>query len=213
MAVGGVDHNQIDAGIDQRHGALEPVLADTGGGADAQSALFVLTGVRIGLGLLHILDGDQPDTAEGLVDHQQLLDAELMQEAPRLFGRHAFPHRDQIFLGHKLGNRLLAIGGETDVTIGQDTDQPAIPAFDHRNAGDAMMRHQDARLGQGLVGMDGDRIDHHAALIALDPANLFGLRGDVEILMDDAQAAGLRQRDGQTAFRDGVHGRRNQWNA
>ena len=154
MAVRGIDHHEIDAGIDQRLGARQTVGADAGGGADAQAALLVLAGVRIGLRLFHILDGDQADAAIGLVDHQQLLDAVLVQQAAGLFGRHAFAHGDQIFLGHQLGHRLLAIGGEADIAVGENADQLAIPALDHRNAGDAMLGHQRAGVRPGS-GRDG----------------------------------------------------------
>ena len=45
MAVRGVDDEQVDAGIDQPLGALEAVIADAGGGGDAQPALRVLGGI------------------------------------------------------------------------------------------------------------------------------------------------------------------------
>jgi hypothetical protein len=47
MAVRGVDHNEIDAGIDQPLRALEALVADRGRGRDAQTALAILAGVRI----------------------------------------------------------------------------------------------------------------------------------------------------------------------
>ena len=48
MAVRGIDDDEVDAGLDQPLGALEPLVADGGGGGDAQAALLVLAGVRIG---------------------------------------------------------------------------------------------------------------------------------------------------------------------
>ena len=81
MAVRGIDHDEIDAGRDQRFGAREALVADGGRGGDAQPALLVLAGVRIGDRLLDVLDGDQADAAILVVDHQQLLDAVLMQQA------------------------------------------------------------------------------------------------------------------------------------
>ncbi len=48
VAVRGVDHDHVDAGLDQLLGALEPVVADGGGGRDPQAALLVLAGQRIG---------------------------------------------------------------------------------------------------------------------------------------------------------------------
>ena len=42
MAMRGIDHDDIDAGIDQRLGAGEALFADAGRGRDAQPALLVL---------------------------------------------------------------------------------------------------------------------------------------------------------------------------
>ena len=44
MAVRGVDDDDVDAGVDQRLGALEAGVADRGRGGDAQAALLVLAG-------------------------------------------------------------------------------------------------------------------------------------------------------------------------
>ena len=62
-------------------------------------------------------------------------------------------------------------------------------------------------------GADGDRIHHHAAFIALHPADLLGLLLDGQILMDHAHAAGLGHGDGQARFGHRVHGGGNQGNA
>ena len=80
MAVRGVDHDEIDAGLDQLLGAVVALVADRGGGGDAQPALLVLAGVRIGDRLLDVLHRDQADAAILRVDHQQLLDAVLVQQ-------------------------------------------------------------------------------------------------------------------------------------
>ena len=62
-------------------GTVETLVADGRRGGDAQAALLVLAGVRIGDRLLHVLDGDQADAAVLVVDHEQLLDAVLVQQA------------------------------------------------------------------------------------------------------------------------------------
>ena len=69
--------------------------------------------------------------------------------------------------------------------------------FDDRNAGNAVLAHQRQRVGERFVRQDGDRIDHHAAFIALDLADLLGLRLRLHIAVDDADAAGLGERDGE----------------
>src|ERR1700732_3031429 len=79
MAVRGVDHHEIDARGDQLLGACEAQVADRRRRGDAQPALLVLAGVRIGDRLFHVLDRDEADAAVFVVDHQQFLDAVLVQ--------------------------------------------------------------------------------------------------------------------------------------
>ena len=69
MAVRGIDHQHVDAGIEQRLGALDAVLAGAGRGGDAQPPVLVLAGVGKALRLLDVLDGDEADAAIGVVDH------------------------------------------------------------------------------------------------------------------------------------------------
>ena len=68
MAVRGIDDEQVDAGLDQPLGAFETVIADVGGGGDAQPPLRILRGMRVELRLLDVLDGDQPDAFALFVD-------------------------------------------------------------------------------------------------------------------------------------------------
>ncbi len=58
----------------------------------------------------------------------------------------------------------------------------------------------------GSSGRDGDRVDDHAGLGALDLVDLAGLLLDGEIAVDDAHASLLRHGDGQARLGDGVHG-------
>ena len=41
----GVDHDDVDPGVEQRFGASQAVLAGAGGRGDAQPAMLVLAGV------------------------------------------------------------------------------------------------------------------------------------------------------------------------
>ena len=70
MAVGGVDHQHVDAGVEQRLGPGQPLVAGAGGGGDPEPPLFILAGVGVKLGLLDVLDRDQPDTAIVVVHDQ-----------------------------------------------------------------------------------------------------------------------------------------------
>ena len=76
-----------------------------------------------------------------------------------------------------------------------------------------MQIHQPLRVVERLVGMDGDRVHHHAGLEFLDPADFVRLVLDLEIAVDDADAAGLGHGDGEPAFGHRIHRRREQRNA
>ena len=159
--------------------------------------------------LFHVLHGDQPDAAILFVDHQQLLDAMLVQHPLRLVLADAFAHRHQVFMRHQFGDLLARIGGKPHVAVGQDADQLARHALgaadDHRNAGDAMILHQRQRVRQHGVGSDGQGIDHHAGFELLDLPHLRGLAVDIEIAVNDPDAARLRHRDRHPRLGDGIH--------
>ena len=92
---------------------VEALVADGGGGSDAQAALLVLAGVGIGDRLLDVLHGDETDAAILVVDHQQLLDAVLVQQALGLVLADALAHGDELVLGHQLGDVLARIGRQS----------------------------------------------------------------------------------------------------
>ena len=211
MAVRGVDDEAIDARRHQQFGALEALVADGRRGGDAQAPVGVLGGVGMGGRLLDVLDGDEADAFAVLVDDDQLFDAMLVQQAARLVACETpSPDRDDLRVISS-ADRLARIVGETHVAVGEDADQPARlavgAALDHGNAGDRGALHQRQRVGERRVGENGDRVDHHAALEALDLAHLFGLLLGREIAVDDADAARLRHGDGEPRLGDGVHRR------
>ncbi len=71
----------------------KPPLPGRGRGGDAQPSLLVLGGVRMGDLFLDVLDRDQADAAVMLVDDEELLDAELVQQALGLVLGHALAAR------------------------------------------------------------------------------------------------------------------------
>ena len=184
--------------------------ADAGGGGDAQPAQLVLVGQRVRVRLVHVLDGNQADAAIRLVHHQQLLDAVAVQQVARLLRVHPGLHGHQAVARHQLVDPRVGIGGEADVAVGQDADQPPGAGLHHRDAADVVLRLQRADVGQGLVGVDGDRVDHHAGFELLDLADLGGLLGGRQVLVDHPDAAKLGHADRHGAFGDGVHRRGDQ---
>ena len=190
MAMRGVDHHHIDLGVDQRFGAFETLVAHGGRGSDAKASGGVLGGIGIGNRLLDILDRDQSDAASGVIDHQQLFDPPLVQQP--------------VLGGHQLADGLARVLGKADVAIGQYPDQLAV-AIGHRDAADAVDGHDVLRLAQRGFGVDGDRIDHHAAFIALDRAHRSDLFVDFEIAVQHADPAQLRHGNCHVGFGYRVH--------
>jgi hypothetical protein len=84
MAVGRVDDERVDLGLDERRGALDGVRPDPDRGGDAQPAALVLGRERIRLALRDVLDGDEPLEAPLEVDDRELLDAVAAENRLRL---------------------------------------------------------------------------------------------------------------------------------
>ncbi len=191
---------------------VEAIIADGRRGGDPEAALVVLAGVRMVLGLLDVLHRDQPDAMIALVDDDQLLDAVLMQQAFGLLAVDLGADRDEAVLGHQLGDGLALVGREADVAIGEHADELAVAGavagtLDDGDAGDLVGAHQVERVGERGGRVDGHWIDDHARLEFLHHGHLLGLLGGLEISVDDADAAGLGDRDGELALGHRVHGR------
>ncbi len=152
MAVRGIDHDEVDAGIDQPLGAVETALADRGGGRDTQAPLRILAGERMRHRLFHVLHGDQADAAILIVDDNELFDAVLVQHPLRLVLADALAHGHEILVRHQFGDFLTRIGGKPHVAVGENADQLArravAAAGDDGNAGDAVVLHQRQRVRQ-----------------------------------------------------------------
>ena len=172
----------------------DAIGADAHGGAAAQAPVLVLGGGGVLLRLLDVLDGDEaPQLAAG-IDDQQLLDAVGVQQLLGFFQAGPLGHGDEL-LGHHGADRLLQVALEADVAVGDDADRAPVGGH-HRQARDLVPLHQLQRLGQLLVGADGDRVDDHAGLGLLDLLHLQRLLGDGQVLVNDADAALARHADG-----------------
>src|SRR5699024_9502543 len=140
VAVGGVDHQHIRAGLSQRAGALEGISEEADPGTDQQTPLAVLGGVGELLGLDEILDGDQPAQDAVVVDQRQALTLVLAQHGGRLL------RGDVLGSGEQLGGHHVADAGagpvrdgdETQVAVGADAQQ-AVLGVDHGQTGDPVL--------------------------------------------------------------------------
>ena len=205
MSVRRVDDQHVGAGLDQGVDPIVRVTTCADGSAHAQRAGAVLAGEREVLGLLEILGRDHALQFEVVVDDQHLLDAVLVQQPQNFLIRRAFAHRDEPLLRrHDFGNRRVELRLETDVATRNDANRHAV--VDDRHAGDAHGARQLEDLADRHVGRHRDRVAHHARLELLDHQDLPGLLLDGHVLVDDADAALLCQRDRESRFRHGVHG-------
>ena len=209
MSVGAVEHEHVHVGRDERLGPFERVLGDADGRADPQAAERVLARVGVLGGLLDVLDRDQAAQVELPVHHQELLDAVPVEDVLRLRQGRSDRHRDQVLARHHLGDGALDVAVEPQVAVGENPDQAPLVAavLGDRHARDAVLLHQLERLADPRFGGERDRIDDHAALRALDAVDFGRLRRNVEVLVDDPDAAELGHGDRHPRLRHGVHGR------
>ena len=171
--------------------------------------MVVARGVGKGGLLGDVLDGDQPLQAILAVDHQQALQAMLVQQRLRGLQRGALGHGDQLVARrHDVAHRRVIAGLEPQVAPGDDAHHA--PLIDDRKAADVQLVRQLHHLEHRVLRRDDHRIAQHAAFVALDLGHLRGLLLCGQVLVHDADAALLRHGDGQARLGDGVHRRRDQ---
>ena len=202
--MGAVEHQGVDARLDQRARAVEDVVGDANGGGAEQTAVLVLCGVRILYDLLYVLDGDEALEAEVFVHDGQLLDLVAAQDVLGLLERGALLAGDKALAGHDLADAGVHVLFKFHIPVGDDADEPPVRVHD-RHAGDAELRHEGVRLLKGVVGAKGEGVRDDAVFGALYHIHLLGLRVYRHALVDDADAALARYRDGHAVFRHGVH--------
>jgi hypothetical protein len=200
--VRGVHADDVHACADERLDAGLPIGADADRGPHEQPTLGVLGGVRVGLGLLEILDGDEPPEAAVLAGHEQLLDAVLVQERLARLEVGALPHGHEVRRHDRMDRAREALL-EADVPPRQDAHRLAVPH--HGESVDAVLPHQGHGVGEGLVRIHGDGVDDHARLGPLHPLDLPGLVLRGEVLVNEAEAAAAGHRDRELGTRDRVH--------
>ncbi len=212
VAVGRVDGRYVHSGLHQQIQPLQRLVADADGRRAQQPAALVGGAVGVVDLLENVFDGDQPLRAAVAVHQRQLFDAMAVQDGLGLFQAGADRGRYQSLTGHVIGDGLRAGRHEARVTVGQDAHQPAILVGDG-DAGDVVMAHQRLGLSQRGVGPQRQRIDDHARFGAFDLVHFLGLLGRGQVAMDDAKATQPGQSDGHRGLGDGVHRRRDDWNA
>jgi hypothetical protein len=205
VAVGVVDDEDVALGRDEGPGPVEEVGADADGGADPQPAHTVLGRVGVLDPLEDVLVGDQPLEVVAVVDDEELFDLVIVEDFLRFVERGPDGDGDKL-AGHDLLDRQVEAALEADVPVGQDADELVRLVRDGQ-ARDAVFLHDLEGPGDLVLGPEGDGLDDHAALVALDLIHFLGLAFDREVAVDDADAALLGQGDGHPGHGHRVHGR------
>jgi len=209
VAVRGVEHQHVDAGSHERLRARKVVARRADRGGHAQAAVAVLVGRGVLPALVQVLHGHEPAQHARGVHHRQLLDAVAAHDRLGLVERGAGGGRDELVLGHRLGERAVEGALELQVAVGDDAHQPPL-VVDHRHARDLEAGHELHGLAQRGLGGEGDRVHDHPALRALHPVDLGRLPVDRHVLVQHADAAGAGHRDGHLALGHRVHRRRHE---
>ena len=206
MPVRGVDDDDVDAGRDQCLDTRFGVLPRSDRGADAQAPEFVLAGARMLGGFQDVLDGDETAQLMLAIDDEHPFQAVAVHERLRRFEIGALRHGHELLRPrHDLRNRLIEIRLEAQVAVGDDPDD--LPPLDDRQSGNSMLVGERQHLAHRHRGWNRDRILDDAAFEALDLRDLRCLPRRRHVLVDDAKAPFLRDRDRQAGLGHRVHGR------
>ena len=127
----GVDHQQVDADLDERLGPLDGVGPDADGGTDAEAAPIVL-GASAGSRccFLMSLTVMSPRRAPVVVDDRELLDAVLPEDVLGLLERGADRRREQGSGLHHPLDDLVVVVDEAQVAVGEDPHQLPVAVDD-----------------------------------------------------------------------------------
>ena len=209
--MGGVNHHDIHALVDQQIHTLFQVSAHAHRRAHQQAALGVFGGIGKIARLLDILDRDQALDAPGIIHQGQLFDLVLLQDALGLVQGDAYPGGHQVLMRHELADRQLIIARlhKAYVTVGQDAHQ-AVAFINNGYAADMEGGHDLLCFAQPGVWPQRVRLNDHARLRALHLIHLGGLLLGRHVAVNDAQPALACQGNCQARLGHRIHGCREQ---
>jgi len=210
MPVRAVHDDEVHAGVLQGRRPGKSVFPYTDACADAKPAELVLAGVRVFFDLHDVLDCDEAFEPATIIHHEQLFDAALLEEFLGIFERNADRGGYQVLLRHELGDLHRLVRFEAKVPVGDDADE-LVPLY-HGNAGNPVLGHQLENIADLLVGIDGYRIDDHAALGLFHLVYFMSLRVDAHVAVDDADSPFPGQANGCVRFGYAIHGGADQRN-
>ena len=206
MTVGSIDHNYVHACLNQCFDALFGIAAGTHRSTDAQTAFGIFVGIREFGCFQNIFNCNQTFEFVLVVQYQNALNFVRMHDFAGFIDAGTFRNGNQTLAGgHDGRNRQIDTVFKTQVAVGHDTDHFAV--FNNRQTGHfafALCAHfQD--FADQCGRRNGNGIFHHAALMALHFGNGTRLQLRRHVFMDNADAAFLSHRNGQTRFGNGIH--------
>ena len=121
----------------ERFGPFVVVNADRS--PHAEPAALILAGIGEVGELVDVLDRDEASQFIVFVNQQQFLDFIFRQNPFSRFKRCIFRGRDQVVLGHDLGEPLVVVRQEPQIAAGEDPLQIAVDR--DRHAADVLLFH------------------------------------------------------------------------
>lgn len=212
MTVRGVDNDTVNAGVHESACAVKVILTVADSRADQKSAVLVLGGVGILNRFFDVFYSDKPFKVKVGVHDRKFFDAVFAENLLRLGERST--HRrgnETIFTRHNIADRLLEIGFETKIAVGENSDEFAVFVGDG-NAADTIFVHKRERVFYRAIGSEKERIGDYAVFAAFNAIDVLGLRVDTHILVNDTHTAFARHCDCKAGFGNGIHSRRKQRN-
>src|SRR5690606_14514906 len=174
MAVGGIHHNYVNAGFNQRFNTLFGTGTGTDGSADAQATLVVFSGIGESTGFVDVFHGHQANQLALRVQHQNFFNTVDVQQLLNLFGAGAFRHGDQLFFrGHYAGDGGAEVFLKTHVAAGHNAHQ--FVAIDDRHTGNIVGAGQFQHFTDGGGAGYSNRVFHHATFKLFDLTDFSGL--------------------------------------
>ena len=205
MSMGAIEHQGIHAGLHQSLGALHGIGGDAHAGGHPQAAQLVLASVRFVLRLGDVFVCDEAQKRAVLGHHGQFLDLVLLQDVAGLIQTRVARRGDEVLLRHHLVDGLPQLLLETEIAVGDDTDELVL-AVHHGNAADVVFRHDAHRVAHRLVGGDDDGRVDHAVLGPFHRGHLTSLVGNRHVLVNHADTAFAGDGNGHVGLRHRVHG-------